>query len=89
LWINWFPTKEEREKYVHRLGNLVLLSQQKNSAASNYDFQLKKDKYFNKSIAIFALTIQVLKEQEWTPVTVESRQRYLLEQLKQVWQLSS
>ena len=32
--MSWFPLHEERQKYVHRLGNLVLLSRKKNSEAS-------------------------------------------------------
>ena len=35
-----------REKYTHRIGNLVLLPRRKNSEAQNYDFDVKKQKYF-------------------------------------------
>ena len=87
-WLNWF-SPEEKETYLHRLSNLVLLSRQKNAQASNYDFQSKKKKYFNNPVSTFALTVQVLKEQEWTPEIVEAKQRYLLEELKRVWQLDS
>lgn len=85
-WLKWFST-EEKEKYLHCLGNLVLLSRQKNSSASSYDFELKKEKYFNIPVTTFALTIEVLKEKEWTPAIVEARQRYLLGELKKIWQL--
>ena len=87
-WLNWF-SPEEKEKYLHRLSNLVLLSHSKNGSASNYDFQFKKQKYFNSPVSTFALTVQVLKEQEWTPKIVEARQRYLIEELKRLWQLNS
>ena len=87
-WLSWFSA-EEKEKYLHRLSNLVLLSRQKNSSASNYDFQRKKEKYFNNPVSTFALTVQVLKEPAWTPEIVEARQRYLLEELKRIWQLDS
>ncbi|MEM8677269.1 MAG: HNH endonuclease family protein [Cyanobacteria bacterium P01_G01_bin.67] len=86
-WLDWF-SQEEAVGYRHQLSNLVLLSRQKNSYASNYNFQLKKDKYFNTPICIFALTVQVLKEPEWTPKILEVRQKYLLRELKQVWQLN-
>jgi hypothetical protein len=46
-WMRWFPTKEIRDRYVHRLGNLVLLSQGKNMKAENFDFEEKKQKYFS------------------------------------------
>lgn len=87
-WLNWFSS-EEKEKYLHCLCNLVLLSRQKNSSASNYDFQVKKDRYFNSPVSTLALTVQVLKEQEWTPQIIEARQKYLIEELKRVWHLNS
>ena len=85
-WLDWF-SPEDKEKCLHRLGNLALLSRQKNAKAGNYDFQSKKEKYFNNPVSTFALTVQVLKEKEWTPAIVEAKQRYLLEELKRVWQL--
>ncbi len=88
-WIQWFPTQEERERYVHRLGNLVLLSHAKNSAAQNYEFGLKKKTYFTTKTGMspFVLTTQVLNEQEWTPEVIERRQKELIGVLKQVWRL--
>ncbi|MBD2439876.1 DUF262 domain-containing protein [Nostoc sp. FACHB-110] len=88
-WYNWFATQEEREKYVHRLGNLVLLSSYKNSQANNYDFATKKQKYFTtkNGISNFALTTQVLIEKEWTPEVIEKRQNILINQLKKLWRL--
>ncbi len=86
-WLNWFSI-EEKEKYLHCLGNLILLSRQKNSSANNYDFQSKKEKYFNSPVSTFALTVQVLKEQEWTPEIVKTRQIHLVKTLKLIWQLN-
>ncbi|MGK7882894.1 MAG: DUF262 domain-containing protein [Crocosphaera sp.] len=87
-WTQWFPSQEERKKYVHRLGNLVLLSRQKNARASNYEFEVKKEKYFNNPTAIFALTIQIMQEQEWTPEIIEKRQQDLLSKLQNLWSLN-
>ena len=88
VWLRNF-TNGEQEKYVHRLGNLVLLSRRKNSEAQNYDFQKKKEKYFttNTGVSPFALTTQVLQEDEWTPAVIERRQKKLIAVLKQVWRL--
>ena len=89
IWFNWFPTEEERAQYVHRLGNLVLLSRKKNSEAQNYEFDKKKAKYFvtGKGIAAFALTTQVLQWTEWTPTVIDQRQKDLLLRLKTLWRL--
>lgn len=78
---------QQRKQYVHCLGNLVLLSRRKNSSAQNYDFAQKKDKYFNSPTAVFALTVQVLKYQQWTPDIIKKRQQELLNRLKQLWRL--
>ncbi len=89
IWMKWFPSPEERERYVHRIGNLVLLSSGKNSQSQNYDFDLKKQKYFTTKTGVspFALTTQVLNEQEWTPEVIEQRQKELIGVLKKVWRL--
>ena len=88
-WVKAFPSREIRQKYVNRLGNLVLLSQGKNMKAENYDFDRKKEKYFvsKDGISPFALTTQVLTMREWTPATIEQRQNQLLTALKQLWRL--
>ncbi|XTZ14381.1 DUF262 domain-containing protein [Micromonospora echinospora] len=80
---------EERSYWTNRLGNLVLLNRTKNSQAQNYDFAKKKDVYFKskKGVPTFALTIQVLAENEWTPALVQKRQDNLLESLRSEWSL--
>jgi hypothetical protein len=87
--MQWFPTEESRQKYTHRLGNLVLLSRRKNSEAQNFDFDVKKEKYFSsaKGVSSFALTSQVLKEDHWQPTLVEDRQKQLLETIRSAWRL--
>jgi uncharacterized protein with ParB-like and HNH nuclease domain len=86
-WLKSFST-EEKAKYLHCLGNLVLLPRQKNSAARNLDFQPKKEKYFNRPVTTFALTVEVLEKKEWTVEIVEARQKDLLEKLKKIWRLN-
>lgn len=88
VWYEWFPDSEERENWTHRIANLALLSHQKNTQAQNYDFEKKKEKYFQeKSVAPFALTAQVLKEDEWSPAILEKRQENLIGLLKEEWRL--
>ncbi len=88
-WVKSFPSKEVREKYVHRLGNLVLLSRGKNIRAENIDFDFKKRQYFTTDggISPFVLTSQVLQHREWTPAIIEQRQNELIGALKQLWRL--
>ncbi|MBE9128786.1 MULTISPECIES: DUF262 domain-containing protein [unclassified Coleofasciculus] len=88
-WLSWFPNQKQRDKYANRLGNLVLLSRQKNRDAKNFDFQDKKEEYFTSrtGVSTFALTVQVLRETVWTPHVVERRQKELVEILKRLWRL--
>jgi len=89
-WARIWPEDDERAAWVHRLGNLVLLSRHKNSSAQNYPFAVKKEKYFSSGTAgmsPFALTTSVLKETEWTPAVVAQRQKEYLETLRKGWRL--
>ncbi|MFO1237943.1 MAG: HNH endonuclease family protein [Alphaproteobacteria bacterium] len=62
-----FPDEAERDAWVHKLANLVLLTRRKN-AGFNADFDEKKERYFSAraGVANFALTNQVLATQAWT-----------------------
>ncbi|RYG71112.1 DUF4357 domain-containing protein [Lentibacillus lipolyticus] len=86
-WLVNFP---ETTEYVHKLGNLVLLTRSKNSQARNYDFHKKKTSYFQSKngVTTFALTTQVIQEDEWTPYVLEERQRRLINLLRQAWDLN-
>ena len=99
-WYEWWvdESKEsETEKYhlhrlwLHRLANLVPLNRRRNSAASNWDFDEKKDKYFSgkENVSSYALTSQVLKQAEWKPNDVQQRQEILLKRICEVWDLPS
>lgn len=85
----WLENFERPEEYVHKLGNLVLLTRSKNSQAKNYDFLKKKTSYFQSSSGVtsFALTSQVVQMTEWTPAVVEKRQRQLIQLLTKAWGL--
>ncbi|MCK1658603.1 DUF262 domain-containing protein [Bradyrhizobium sp. 151] len=88
-WLTDFPDAAERERWVHKLANLVLLTRRKNSQASNFDFLEKKDKYFamKAGVANFAITSNVLKEKDWTVATLERRQAEILGAIVQLWRL--
>jgi hypothetical protein len=87
-WIEWFPDASVRTSVVHTLGNLALLTRKKNSAASNYEFEKKKEAYFARGgISPFVLTTQVLRKPTWTPEVVLERQAELLATLEAHWRL--
>ena len=87
-WMELFPDEEERSCWTHRLANLVLLSQSKNSKAQNYSFERKKKEYFfGKGTSTFALTSQVIETDSWTPDHLAARQKELLEVCRKIWNL--
>ncbi|MBU0965689.1 MAG: DUF262 domain-containing HNH endonuclease family protein [Proteobacteria bacterium] len=88
-WLEWFPDEDKRRQYVHRIGNMALLSRRKNSEAQNFEFEKKKQKYFamDKGVSPFALTTQVLQKTEWTPEIVEERETELVKCLRKLWRL--
>ena len=93
-WRQWWEKDEEgkdtqHQTWLHRLANLVPLNKRRNSAASNWDFNKKKEKYFsgNKDVSSYALTSKVLEKNEWTPEIVENRQKELLQSLYKNWSL--
>jgi len=87
-WAAWFPDPAARATWVHKLGNLALLTRKKNSAASNYEFERKKIAYFARGgVSPFVLTTQVLSHSVWTPDVVEARQSELLATLEEHWRL--
>ncbi|GGG58139.1 hypothetical protein GCM10011374_21180 [Kocuria dechangensis] len=87
-WVRMF-TEAQRQHWVHKLANLVLLNRRKNSQAGRYDFEDKKNSYFRSSggVPTFALTIQVLSQASWTPQVLEDRQENLVGLLEKEWDL--
>jgi len=87
---DWLANFTDPSEYVHKLGNLVLLTRSKNSQARNYDFNKKKTSYFQSKngVTTFALTTQVIQENEWTPKVLESRQKKLINLLRNAWNLN-
>jgi hypothetical protein len=89
-WLTWYADDLTRSRYTNRLSNLVLLARKKNSQAQNFEFDVKKQKYFTtaKGISPFVLTTQVLGEKEWTTGVQDKRQKELVAILKTTWTLA-
>lgn len=61
------------DEYVNKIGNLVLLSKGKNSAANNRDFLDKRKKYLETRVSDYPRSIQVLGYSDWFRKTIEDR----------------
>ena len=88
-WAEWWPDEEQRIQWQHKLGNLVPLARKTNSAARNFDFNEKKDKYFKSpnGVSSYSLTTEVLNTSTWLPTDVEQRQQHLLDVFISHWKL--
>lgn len=89
LWFKWWPDPVIREQSVHKLGNLALLNRRQNTAALNWEFDVKKEKYYQKKTggSPFQITSRVLKETDWTPAVFQRHQDEAVAKLKEVWAL--
>lgn len=90
-WAKIWPDAEIHRNWVHKISNLVPLNKQRNSAASNYDFKTKKEKYFvgKNNVSSYALTTQVLNTDTWNQDTLTKRQKDLLEVMSKAWELEA
>lgn len=75
-------TEDERNQWVNKIANLVLISQKKNSALSNQDFEQKKKTYLSKRIDAFhANKVFIEQHTKWTPAVLQDRQAQLIAML--------
>jgi hypothetical protein len=91
VWATTWPEITDRQVWLHRLANLVPLTQRRNSQAQNYDFERKKKAYFGgkQGVSSYALTTQVLNTEAWTPQVVNQRQSDLMDVLSTHWELDA
>lgn len=77
-WVKIF-TKDQRDEWTNKLGNLVLLSGRKNSRAQNYDFKRKKEVYFKPKCTPFRIMQELENVNEWNIENLSSRHKRLIE----------
>ena len=88
-WFDLWPDAKDRLYWLNRIANLVPLTRQRNSAAQNYNFKTKKEKYFlsKSGTSSYQLTTQVLNSDTWTPDVVKRRQKDMMDVFAQKWDL--
>lgn len=88
-WVKSF-TAEQREKCTNKMGNLVLISRSKNSSLSNYDYEIKKERYFKNNVECFALSIKIYGTYtDWSYSDYEKNTEDILSLLKTYFRLDS
>lgn len=84
-WIRRFEP-QEHVYWLHKIGNLTLISGTKNSEAQHSDFIKKKSVYEKlNSKSSFDLTKDVCKSEEWGLTELKMRHENMKSQLKKLW----
>ena len=76
-------TDAQRQEWTDRLGNLVLITTNKNTSQGNSDYELKKTKYFAKKINTCPNSLRVLKNAKWTPAELMANHAEVLLNIRQ------
>lgn len=73
-WEKDFDDKA-RQSWLHKIGNLILISRRKNTSLGNLNYNDKKSKYFKNNIETFASSLYVFETfKTWTPADVKRHQ---------------
>lgn len=77
-------TDTDREDWVNKLGNLVLISRRKNSAQGNKEYADKKEKYFKNNVELFSNSIRIYNQYPtWTLADLTKNHNEVLVKIKQ------
>lgn len=79
-WVKDF-TGEEREAWLHRLGNLMLLSRRKNTSLGNLDYADKRVRYFGDRVESLPNSQRLLVTTTFTLTDLAVRHQDLLNRL--------
>lgn len=81
---NWLKdfTQEQKAEWIHKLGNLVLISRTKNSSLGNLDYTDKKKKYFDTKMDVFPNSLKVIQNSVWDYPTLKANHKRVITLLK-------
>lgn len=79
-WVKDF-TEEQRECWLHRLGNLMLLSRRKNTSLGNLDYADKRVRYFEDRVESLPNSQRLLATTAFALPDLETRHKDLLDRL--------
>ena len=84
-WSKLF-TPDQHQEWLHKLGNLTLISSWKNSAARNFCFEKKKEAYekYNQKCP-FEITKEICRLSEWNMYELQKRHEKLKSEIKDLW----
>lgn len=79
-------SEEEHREWLHKLGNLALLSGTKNYRAQYFGFDRKKKIYADRGKKVsFDTTKQIIEQDDWLPKNIEERHAKMINRAKSLW----
>jgi len=76
-------TDAQRNEWIHKLGNLVLITRRKNAAQGNRDYSEKVKSYFGKNIDTCPNSIRVLNTySKWSPVELQENHAVVVNKIR-------
>ena len=83
LWKTDF-TENEKDEWLNKIGNLVLISRRKNSSQGNKDYSEKREKYFKKNIELFSNSVRIYNQYPtWTLADLKRNNVEVLKNIKE------
>ncbi len=83
-WANF--SDENVDNYAHRLGNLTLLQESQNRELGNAEYEEKRQVFASSE---FSITREIAEQHgEWTPKSIEARQKKLAKTATSLWRIS-
>lgn len=78
-----FHRIENRNRILHTIGNLTILTNSLNPSVSNSSFEIKKQEIGTQSTVLLNTYLQ--NKSTWNEEEIIVRSKYLYEQIKQIW----
>ena len=78
-----FDLYRQREKHIHTIGNLTLITGNLNGSISNAAWDVKRPEILNNSSLPINQTLR--QYDNWNEETIEERGQWLFEQAKKIW----
>lgn len=84
-WISRFSPIDHKQ-WLHKLGNITLLSGRKNSKAQYYEFPKKKEVYLKQNEKVsFDMAKEICDEIDWCIANIQKRQERMLKVARNLW----
>lgn len=84
-WNSWkaFEGHDPRD-WINRIGNLTLLTKTDNKPTRNFNRSFEKKKAIFRESSL-SITSRLAEYDDWTPESIEKRQRYMVKRAVEVW----